>query len=273
MAGARLVGRSAIVTGAASGIGRATAERLSAEGARLLLADIDADRLEAATHEIRAAGGAAACIVADVGDETQVEAAIAACVRAYDGVDILVNNAAAVGPDILGRDRDVLTMPVELWDRTLEIDLRSQMLACRFAVPHMLDAGRGAIVNVSSVAGMSGDFVRVAYSAAKAGTIAMTEYVATMYGKQGIRCNAVAPGLVLSEAAERGLPPTTIQRLADNHLTPRVGVPQDIAAVIAFLVSDDAAFVTGQVVRADGGALSHLPTFAQDLRARRGADR
>lgn len=268
----RLEQRSAIVTGAAAGIGRATAHRLAAEGARLLLADIDEVGLHAATEEIVAAGGTAKGMRTDVGEEAELAAAVTACVDTYGGVDILINNAAAVGSDVLGRDRDVLTMTVELWDRTLEVDLRSQMLACRFVVPHMLAAGRGAIVNVSSVAGMSGDFVRVAYSAAKAGTIALTQYVATMYGKQGIRCNAIAPGLVLSEAAERALPGETIDRLTDNHLTPRIGVPDDIAAVIAFLASDDAAFVTGEVLRADGGALSHLPTFAQDLRAKRGAN-
>lgn len=262
----RLAGRSAIVTGAAAGIGRATAQRLAAEGARVLLADIDADGLADAVDAI---GGHVAALVTDVAEEAQLEAMVATCAERFGSVDILVNNAAAVGRDVLGLDRDVLSMTVELWDRTIQVNLRSQMLACRFAVPHMLAAGRGAIVNIASVAGMSGDFVRVAYSAAKAGTIAMTKYIATMYGKEGVRCNAVAPGLVLSPAAERGLAPETIARLTDAHLTPRVGTPEDIAAVVAFLASDDAAFVTGEVLRADGGALSHLPTFAQDVRRRR----
>jgi NAD(P)-dependent dehydrogenase (short-subunit alcohol dehydrogenase family) len=143
------------------------------------------------------------------------------------------------------------------------------MLGCRYVVPHMLRTGRGSIINVSSVAGLAGDLVRAAYSSAKAGSIALSQYVATMYGKAGIRCNAVAPGLVLTPAAERGLPRDTIERLLDNHLTPRLGQPTDIAALIAFLASDDAAFITGQAIRADGGALSHLPTFGQQIAARR----
>jgi NAD(P)-dependent dehydrogenase (short-subunit alcohol dehydrogenase family) len=196
---------------------------------------------------------------------------VAACVAAYGAVDVLVNNAADVSPEVLGRDRGLAQMSVELWDRTLRVDLRSQMLACREAVPHMLAAGRGSIINVASVAGMAGDVVRPAYSAAKAGTIAMTRYLATMYGKQGIRCNAVAPGLVLGPSAERGLGPGTVDRLLDNHLTPRLGLPDDIAAAVAFLASDDAGFITGEVLTADGGALSHLPTFAQHLRAGRQA--
>jgi NAD(P)-dependent dehydrogenase (short-subunit alcohol dehydrogenase family) len=265
----RFSGRSAIVTGAASGIGLATAQRLADEGARVLLSDIDEAGLQAAVNSIRAAGGICELFTADVGEEDQIAAMVATCIDNYGGVDVLVNNAAAVGPDTLGLDRDVRTMTVELWDRTMRVDLRSQLLGCRFVLPHMLQAGAGSIVNLSSVAGLSGDFVRAAYSAAKAGTVALTNYVATMYGKQGIRCNAVAPGLVLGPSARRGLSAQTIDRLLDNHLTPRLGVPDDIAGLIAFLASDEAAFITGQVIRADGGALSHLPTFSQQLQAAR----
>jgi NAD(P)-dependent dehydrogenase (short-subunit alcohol dehydrogenase family) len=269
--GTRLAGRSAIVTGAASGIGRASAARLAADGARVVLADIDEDRVQEAADSIRSAGGECLSVRANVGEEDQIAAMVAACAQAYGGVDILVNNAAAVSGEHLARDRDVLTMTVDTWDLTMRVDLRSQMLGCRYAVPHMLRAGRGSIINVASVAGMAGDFVRVAYSAAKAGSVALTQYVATMYGKDGIRCNAVAPGLVLSPATEANLPAATIQRLLDNHLTPRLGQPDDIAALIAFLASDDAAFITGQAIRADGGALSHLPTFSQQIAARRAA--
>jgi NAD(P)-dependent dehydrogenase (short-subunit alcohol dehydrogenase family) len=267
----RLAGRAALVTGAAGGIGFATARRLADEGAAVLLADIDGARLEEAGARLRAGGAECSVVVADVGEEEQVVAMVAACVAAYGAVDVLVNNAADVSPEVLGRDRGLAQMSVELWDRTLRVDLRSQMLACREAVPHMLAAGRGSIINVASVAGMAGDVVRPAYSAAKAGTIAMTRYLATMYGKQGIRCNAVAPGLVLGPSAERGLGPGTVDRLLDNHLTPRLGLPDDIAAAVAFLASDDAGFITGEVLTADGGALSHLPTFAQHLRAGRQA--
>ncbi len=264
-ASGRLADRSALITGGASGIGRATALRLAAEGACVVVADIDPAGLTAVLAELKAAGVQATSALADVGDEAAIENMVDVCVATFGGIDVLVNNAAAVGPDVLGRDRDVVNMPVELWDLTLRVDLRSQMLACRSAVPHMLRAGRGSIINVASVAGIAGDVVRAAYSAAKAGTIAMSEYIATMYGKDGIRCNAIAPGLVLSPAAEAGLPEATRSRLLDNHLTPRLGMPEDIAALIAFLACDDAAFVTGQVIRADGGALSHLPTYAQDL--------
>jgi NAD(P)-dependent dehydrogenase (short-subunit alcohol dehydrogenase family) len=250
----------AIVTGSGSGIGRATAARLARAGAKVVVADLVLTGAEETVAQITAAGGEATALQADVGEEASVAAMVAAAVDRYGSLQLLHNNAADVV--IIQRDLDVLGMDTEVWDRTMQVNLRGPMLGCKHAIPHMLEAGGGAIVTTSSVSGQFGDLARVAYGVSKAGIDSLTRHVATMYGKQGIRCNAVAPGVVKTPALTANVPPEEIAVYAHNHLTPDMGEPHNIADVVAFLLSDAAAYITGQVVNVDGGLTAHTPLFS-----------
>lgn len=259
----KLTGRVAIVTGAASGIGRATAVALAREGASVLIADLDGAGAEAAAEEIREDGGAAQPCAADVGSEESVAAMVSAAVDVFGGLDILHNNAAASDPELMGRDLDLAEMDIDVWDRVMAVNLRGPMLGCKHAIPQLLERGGGAIVNTSSASGLVGDLSRAAYGASKAGLDSLTRYVATQYGKRGIRCNAIAPGVIATPALTANVPAEQIAIYERSHLTPRLGRPEDVAAAVVFLASDDGAFITGQTLSVDGGLLVHHPTFAE----------
>jgi len=166
---------------------------------------------------------------------------------------VLHNNAALTSPEVLARDTTVTEMSIEVWDRTLAVNLRSQMLTCKHAIPAMLQSGGGSIINMSSGAANIGDVTRVAYGVSKAGVQALTRYVATAHGKQGIRANAIVPGLVLTPAVTAQLPADMLAFYEETNLTPYVGLPEDLASVVVFLASDDARYVTGQMIAVDGG--------------------
>jgi NAD(P)-dependent dehydrogenase (short-subunit alcohol dehydrogenase family) len=233
------------------------------EGASVLVADRDGETAAAVAEEARAAGGDAASVRADVTVEADVAAMVGAAVERWGRLDVLHNNAGTTDVDLVGADTDLAAMPVELWDQMMAVNLRGPMLGCKHALPHMVANGRGSIVNTSSRSAAAGDLRYAAYGSAKGGLDSLTRYVATMYGKQGIRCNAVAPGLVATPRAREHFDPELLAIYTANHLTPELGTPEDVAEVVAFLASDAAAFVTGQVVAVDGGLFSHLPTFAQ----------
>ena len=261
----RFANRVAIVTGGGSGIGRATARLLASEGARVTVADISEDAASDVVADIAATGGAARVQVVDVADADAVAAMVADTVRAFGGLDILHNNAAAL--DQNRADQDIVTMDLATWDRVMAVNLTGPMLGCRFAIPSMLDRGGGAIVNTASHLAHYGSSSLAAYGTSKAGVIVLTRYVATAYGESGIRCNAVAPGVILARDTQDGLGGPTSERLrrfSTNNLVGRPGYPEEIAAAVAYLASDDAAFVTGAVLRVDGGLSAHTPTYATD---------
>ncbi len=260
-----LDGKVAIVTGAASGIGRATALLLAREGAAVVVADLHEAGALRVAEEIVSAGGRAFGQAADVSDESAVKGMVDATVETYGGLDILHNNAAAVGKANVGRDQDITRMDVDVWDRTMAVNLRGVMLGCKHAIPHMLSRGGGSIINTSSGSAQRGDLNLPAYATSKGGVETLTLYVATQYGKQGIRCNAIAPGLILTHAVENFGGEEYVGMLEEHHLTPRVGQPEDIANAVLFLASEASGFVTGQIINVDGGILSHTPPVA-DLR-------
>ncbi|MEO5876915.1 MAG: SDR family oxidoreductase, partial [Streptosporangiaceae bacterium] len=183
----RHAGRVALITGSGSGIGRACALRLAAEGARIVVADL---RPGDTVAEIVDAGGEAVAVTADVSVEADVVRMVATAVETYGRLDVLHNNAAALNRSVYGRDLDLLDLDVEVWDRTHAVSLRGAMLGCKHAVPVMTSGG--AIINTASVSGLLGDTDHAAYGSAKAALMSLTRYVATMYGDRGIRCNAVA---------------------------------------------------------------------------------
>jgi NAD(P)-dependent dehydrogenase (short-subunit alcohol dehydrogenase family) len=259
----RLDGKIAVVTGAASGIGRSSAVLMAAEGARVVVADRNEAGAASVAAEITAAGHTAVSVRADVTVESDVQAMIATAVDTWGGLSVLHNNAGTTDTDILGADTDVQTMTVELWDHVMAVNLRGPMLGCKYALPHLIAGGGGSIVNTSSMSGYAGDLRYVAYGSSKGGLNSFTRYVATMYGKQGVRCNAICPGLVVTPAAREHFDPAMLALYEGNHLTPELGTPDQVAEVAAFLASDAAAYVTGQAIPVDGGLFSHLPTYAQ----------
>lgn len=259
----KLSDKVAIVTGAASGIGRAAALGLAREGAAVLVADLNPEGASRVSREIEGQGGKAAPFRCDVSDETSVRHMIEAAVSGFGGLDILHNNAANSDPTLMGRDGAITEMELEVWDATFAVNTRGPMLGCKHAIPHMLERGGGAIINTSSASGLVGDLTRSAYAASKAGVDALTRQVATQYGKRGIRCNAIAPGVIHTPALEANVAAEQIALYEGNHLTPRLGRPEDIAGMVVFLASDDGAFVTGQVLSVDGGLLAHHPTYAE----------
>jgi|1186.fasta_scaffold01762_3 NAD(P)-dependent dehydrogenase (short-subunit alcohol dehydrogenase family) len=262
--GPRLEGKVAIVTGAAAGIGAATAAALAAEGARVVVADLDGDGGLEQASVIRAAGGDAVAVSVDISDEAAVESLVEQTLTTFGRIDVLHNNAAAtrLGGTVDGPVREA---DLAVWNETLLVNLCGTMLVTKHVLGPMLEQGSGSIVNTSSGAALGGDLGHPAYSASKAGVISLTQSVATMYGKDGIRCNAVLPGLIVTEAARPAFAGPRGDMFLRHHLTPRLGVPEDVAAAVVYLASDDAAFVTGHVLHVDGGQSAHLP-YVADLR-------
>jgi NAD(P)-dependent dehydrogenase (short-subunit alcohol dehydrogenase family) len=259
----RLAGKVAAVTGGGSGIGRATALTLAREGAAVVIADLDAGRASTVAAEIITAGGRALAQPADVSVEEDVIAMLDAAVSGFGALHVLHNNAAITDPAHQSRDGNVVELDAEVWDRTMAVDLRGAMLGCKHAVPRMIASGGGSIINTSSNAALAGDLTLTAYAAAKGGINTLTLSVATAFGKRGVRCNTVSPAHIASPSLAANVSREVADALLQQCLVARLGTPQDIANAVLFLASDESSFVTGQVIRVDGGALSHLPYVAQ----------
>ncbi len=260
-----LDGKVAMVTGGGTGIGRATAKLLAARGARLVVAGPMDDNLKSVVAEVEASGGSALAIPMDITVEATILAGMARAVEHFGGLDILHANAAQVGADALGKDGLIGDMDADFWDRTMQINLRGSMLSAKHAVPHMLKRGGGSIVFTGSGKGLLGDLDFPAYGTSKAALLGLGRYLATQYGKQGIRANVVVVGLVMTQALHDNLPPAAQDAMREHHLTPDLGRPEDIAEVVAFLASDQARFVTGSALVADGGFTAHSAVYA-DMR-------
>ena len=256
-----LAGKVAVVTGGASGIGRATAELLAAQGAAVMIADLDESNAGAAADAIAASGGRALALRADMREEGQVQAAIEATVAHFGGVDLLDNTVSYNAPEQTGADGEIHEMDAAIWNRALEINLRGPMLAAKYCIPQMLKRGGGAIVNISSTAGILSLGTVPAYAASKAAVHSLSQSIATAYGRRGIRCNTIAPGFI-DTPTTRNMGDQFFQMTLDNNVLPYLGQPDDIAQAALFLLSDAARYITGQLLAVDGGQTIHLPVVA-----------
>jgi NAD(P)-dependent dehydrogenase (short-subunit alcohol dehydrogenase family) len=250
-----LTGRSAIVTGAASGIGRATAIRLAAAGAAVVVVDLDAAGAEATVDSIRAAGGQALAVTADVTRGEDCLRAVDAAVSAHGGLDVIVNAAGIV------RRADVVGTTEEEWDLVMAVNVRSIFLMGKHGVPVMERAGGGAIVNIGSGWGVKGGPDAVSYCASKGAVVNMTRAMAIDHGPAAIRVNCVCPGdtdtpLLRSEATQLGVDETQFLVEAAQRPLARLGSPDDTAQAVLYLVSDAAAWVTGSILVVDGGGIA-----------------
>lgn len=247
----RFQDRTVLVTGAASGIGRAVAERLAGEGARLFAVDVQAEALDDLAAVLGSRGALVATRRCDVSDERGVADAVAACAARFGGIDVLVNVAAILRADRL---HELATAD---WARVLAVNLTGTFFTCRAALPHLL-ASRGNIVNVASTAAIHGQPYAGAYAASKGGVLALTKSIAIDYVKQGVRANAVLPCDIATPIfSQFRMPEGGDMKLVKRVMAPKgSGVPADVAGVVAMLASDDAAHVTGAEVRIDGGCFA-----------------
>ncbi len=238
-------------------LGGATARRLAEEGAHVVVADLDLIAAQRTVDEIRGADGTAFAHQCDVADEASVVELMDVAVATYGGIDGVHSNAMDMSPGTLGVDseHDLTTLPLDVWNRSLQVGLTGFFVVARTAIPHLIARGGGGIVGTASGAMYAGEPVRVAYAAAKAGMAAVVRHIASAHGRNGIRANAVAPGMVLGEGPLTGMSPEQTERILKFGRSARAGVPDDIAGVVAFLLSADGAWVNGQIWNVDGGSI------------------
>lgn len=246
----KLEGKVAIVTGAASGIGRATANLFAAEGARVIVADWEDDLGRRVASEIKSTGGDAEFVRVDVSDAEDVQAMINETVAQFGGLDTIFNNAGVEGEQAPTGD-----CTLENWHRVIRINLTGVFLGMKYAIPELLKRGGGSIINNASVAGIVGFNGIPAYCASKGGVIQLTKTAALEYAKQGIRVNAICPGVILTPMVERFISGSEEAEKAFQALEPvgHFGDPADIAQMALFLASDDSKFCTGAPFVVDGG--------------------
>lgn len=256
-----LDGKVAIVTGAASGIGRASAQYLGSQGVAVVVADRAEDGAAATAERIVDAGGRAIACQTELTDEESIRSVVTATIDNFGGIDLLHNNAGVnLGP----LDQDVVSVSAEAWDQTMSINLRGPMLLSKYVIPHMIENGGGSIVFTSSISGQMAEAGHSsAYCSSKAGVDVLVKNVATQYGRKHIRANGVAPGLVMTEGVQSLLSREMQDLYQRNQLVPGFAEPIDIAIATAFLLSDATRFINGQILNVDGGFLAHTPLYAE----------
>jgi NAD(P)-dependent dehydrogenase (short-subunit alcohol dehydrogenase family) len=246
----RLKSKTALITGAARGIGRSAAMRFASEGAAVAIGDLSTDAGELLAEELQASGAEAMFVQLDVTDQQSVEAAVAACLDRFGRIDVLYNNAGGSRTD----DRAAADFDCVEWHRVVGVDALGAALCCRAVLPTMVKQSSGSIINTTSLIAVKGQPKKFAYAAAKGAVSAMTMSIAVDYAHNGIRANAIAPGLTLSDRVQKWM----ADGLVDEELIRRSALgfsePGDIAAAAAFLASDDSRRITGQVFSVDGGA-------------------
>ena len=251
----RLEGKKAIVTGGAGGIGRATSLAFAAEGASVAVVDLNGEAAQTVADEIRAAGGTAIAIAADVSSEADIESVVATVQQEFGGIDVVFNNAGII------RRTTAVETTVEEWDRVFGVNVRAIFLMCKHVVPIMAAAGGGSIVNTGSGWGLKGGGQAISYCASKGAVVNMTRALAIDHGPQGIRVNSVNPGdvdtgMLRDEARQLGQDQAGFLAEAAERPLNRMGQPREIAAAVVWLASDESSYVTGSALVVDGGGIA-----------------
>lgn len=258
--GGDLAGRVALLTGAAGTIGAETALALAEAGAAVMLADLPGTPLAEVAGALENKGYSAAFCEVDITSVDSVSALIDATVARFGGIDVLDNNAGATS--LVAVDSDVVDLDPDVWEQAFAVNARGTFLVTKFTLPVMLAKGSGAIVNISSGTASAGDLRFTAYASSKGAVETFTRYVATQYGQRGVRCNAIAPGLVVGRTVDAVIPPPVLEIFRENTVVRRIGAARDIADAVVFLGSDRSSYISGQVIPVDGGFFAHLPTDA-----------
>lgn len=259
---AELAGKVAVVTGAGSGIGATTAALLAERGAAVVVADLDMEAATMVAAAIASRGGRAVPVEVDVSDEDQVRAMAELASDHYGGVDVLHNNAAFTAAR---GDRTVIDMDMDLWDQTMAVNVRGYALCAKHLVPGMIECGGGSVINTASIAGIRGELIRAAYATSKAAIIGFSNSLAVQFGRFGVRSNAIAPGFIATPALLAQMPDEVHDSHVGHHPVGRLGRPEDVAELVAFLASDRSAFITAAVIPVDGGLTAHTPSYKEDL--------
>ena len=255
----RLENKAAAITGAASGIGRASAKLFAAEGAAVLVTDLRGDGAETVAEEIRADGGHALSMKVDVGDDKDVRAMIDRTVAEFGHIDVLYNNAVNNDPAMSARDVDFLQFDPEVFNTNMRINLLGGLLACKYALPHMLAQGSGSIIFTSSTSSLAGEISAFTYGATKAAMNWYVQTIAATYGKQGVRCNAVVPGVIVTPSMKAWTNAEMETAFLEMQNVPRLGQPEDIANMALFLASEESQYCNGCLYPVNGGAACGTP--------------
>ena len=255
----RLQDKICIITGAGSGIGRASANMFAAEGATVIVADIRAGPAEEVAHAIEAAGGRARAVAVDVGEESQLAAMIGGAIAEFGRLDVLFNNALFVNTEMALRDGDFLHWDPAIFQANLRVNVIGAMLACKLAIPHMLERGKGSIISTSSGSSLGGDVTAYSYGSSKAALNWFVQSLAATYGKRGIRSNAILPGPTQTPSKIQWSTPRMDELFMEVLNTPFIGEPEDIGAMAVFLASDESRYVNGMLYSVDGGQSCTVP--------------
>lgn len=254
----RLIEKVAVITGAGSGIGRASAQTFAAQGAKVVVTDLYPDAAERVAHSIKEAGGHAMALKVDVGQEADIKRMIDSTIEAYGRLDVLFNNAVNKNPET-ARDVDFINFNEELFHANMRVNVLGGVLACKHALPHMLEQSHGSIIFTSSTSSIAGEVAQFSYGASKAALNWYVQSIAATFGKRGVRCNAILPGVIRTAALEGWANDKMVQAFLDIQNVPQLGEPEDIANMAVFLASDESRYVNGALMRVDGGMSCTTP--------------